>query len=97
MPPKIAAAAEPRKIGRKPSSMKLNENNSIKNKPNDTNDNGDVEDVGFQILSMSNKNRLINGNGKSKMKENLIDLSFGSSGRDIVSAEDDGSNMKRVT
>ena len=76
MPPKIAAAAEPRKRGRKPSSMKLNENksnenNSIKNKSNDTNDDGDVEDVGFQILSMSNKNRLMNGNGKSKMKENV--------------------------
>ena len=66
-------------------------------KSNDTNDDGDVEIVGFQILSMSNKNRLINGNGKSKMKENVIDLSFGSSGSDIVSAEDDGSNMKRVT
>ena len=71
MPPKIAAAAEPRKRGRKPSSMKLNENESNENKSNDTNDDGDVEDVGFQILSMSNKNRLMNGNGKSKMKENV--------------------------
>ena len=46
---------------------------------------------------MTNQNRLINGNDKRKIKENIIDLSFGSSGRDIVSAEDDGSNMKRVT
>ena len=31
MPPKIAAAAEPRKRGRKPGSKKLNENKSNEN------------------------------------------------------------------
>jgi hypothetical protein len=100
MPPKFSATAEPKKRGRKPSVKKLNENKSNENKSmekksNDTND-GDEEDIGFQILSMTNQNKLKNSNGKSKIEENVIDLSFGSSGSDIVSAEDSGSNMKRV-
>ena len=91
MPPKFASAVEPKKRGRKPSVKKLNENKSnenksIEKKSNDTND-GDEEDIGFQSLSMTNQNKLKISNGKSKIEENVIDLSFGSSGSDIVSAD----------
>ena len=95
MPPKFAAAAEPKKRGRKPSVKKLNENKSnenksIEKKSSDTND-GDEEDIGFQILSMTNQNKLKNSNGKSKIEENVIDLSFGSSGSDNVNVYGRGS------
>ena len=97
MPVKFATATKQKKARQETKFIenKSNENKSIEKKSNDTND-GDEEDIGFQILSITNQNKLKNSNGKSKIEEYVIDLSFGSSGSDIVSAEDDGSNMKRV-
>jgi hypothetical protein len=98
MPVKFATATKQKKARQETKFIenKSNENKSIEKKSNDTNDDGVEKDIGFQILSMTFQNKLKTSNGTVKIDEDVIDLSFGSSGSDIMNAEDDGSNIKRL-